>query len=372
MTAQNARTPEKPSAARRAPRPLRTASRLIAAAALLLLCGTGTGARADGPIRLKVVGGLDRVSQYVRYEEPFWRERVPLLTGGRVQAEIRPADSSGLRMQEMLQLMRLGVVPFGTAILSVASADEPELNAVDLPALNPDMASLRRTAAAYRPHLRQVLQARYGVELLGIYVYPAQVVHCAQPFGGLRDLAGRRVRTSSVGQSEMVAALGAKPVITAFGEIVGALRGGRVDCAVTGTLTGNEVGIAEVTSHVHALAISWGVSFFGANAAAWEALPLDLREALRGGIAELERDIWDAADKETAEGLACDTGASACRGGRRGRMVLVPVSAEDEAERARLLARSVVPSWVQRCGTDCERTWNGTLAPALGLPPSAE
>ena len=325
---------------------------------------------AEEPIQLRVIGGLAGVSQYTRHEEPFWRDRVPQLTGGRVKASIYSFDSSGLRGQEMLQLMRLGVVPFGTALLATVSADEPELNAVDLPGLNPDMPTLRRTVSLYRPHLERLLRQRYGIELLGIYAYPAQVIYCTKPFVGLADLAGRRVRTSSVGQSEMMAALGAVPVVTPFAEIVNAIRAGTVDCAITGTFSGNEIGLFEVTSHVHAMAISWALSFFGANLAAWEALPADIQDVLRQGISGLERDIWEASDRETAEGLACNTGSALCAHGRSGRMTLVPVTPADEVQRARVLVRSVIPSWVERCGPDCADAWNQTLAPTLGLSAS--
>src|ERR1700722_5836781 len=145
-------------------------------------------AREDNPpISLKVVGGLAGVSQYTKFEEPFWTKEVPQLTNRRVQAEIHPFDRSGLPGQEMLQLMRLGVVPFGTALLAQVSGDEPELNAVDLPTLNPDMAALRKTVELYRDQLHDTLQQKYGVELLGIYAYPAQVLYCAQSFKTLKD-----------------------------------------------------------------------------------------------------------------------------------------------------------------------------------------
>ena len=65
---------------------------------------------AEPVIQLKVVGGLAGVSQYKKFEEPFWTHEVTRLTGGRVQAEIHPFDRSGLPGQEMLQLMRLGVM----------------------------------------------------------------------------------------------------------------------------------------------------------------------------------------------------------------------------------------------------------------------
>jgi TRAP-type C4-dicarboxylate transport system substrate-binding protein len=330
-------------------------------------------ARADEQIHLKIVGGLAGVSQYERLEKPFWEHRIEALSNGSIQAEIHAFDRSGLPGQEMLQLMRLGIVPFGTALLAVVSGDEPELNAVDLPALNPDMQALRKTVGLYRSHLQQMLRTKFGVELLAVYAYPAQVIFCAKPFTGLSDLAQRRIRTSSVGQSEMMAALGAIPVLTPFAEIVNSFQTGVVDCAITGTLSGNEIGLPKVTSYIYPMAISWGLSFFGANAAVWDALRPDQRVTLREAVSDLEREIWDAADRETAVGLACDIGAPDCNDKYSpGHMMLVPVTSADEATRKLLLIESVLPSWIQRCGADCVTAWNRTLAPALGIKAVAD
>ena len=321
----------------------------------------------DGPIHLQVVGGLAEVSQYNKFEVPFWVRDVPVLTHGRVVAEIHAFDRSGLPGQDMLQLMRLGVVPFGTALLAVVAGDEPEFNAVDLPLLNPDMASLRRTVGIFRPRLHQILRTKYGVELLGIYAYPAQVLYCTKRFETLRDLAGRRVRTSSVGQSELMSALGAIPVVTPFSNVVNAINTNVVDCAITGTMSGNQIGLAGVTSYIYPMAISWGLSFFGANGAAWDQIPPDIREPIQKGIGDLESAIWESANQETASGLACNIGSPECRGGKPFRMEPVPVKAEDTALREQILRSVVLPSWIQRCGSECIASWNGTLGRTTGI-----
>lgn len=350
----------------------RTAAARLAALllpALLALAAPAPGRAAEGeaPIRLRVVGGLAGIGQYQRFELPFWRERVPELTDGRVRAEIAPFDRSGIRGQEMLQLIRLGVVPFGNVLLAVAAADDPELNGIDLPALNPDVQTLRRTTALWRPRLTDLLRDRYGVELLAIYTYPAQVVFCRRPFSGLADLAGRRIRTSSVGQSEVVTGLGAVPVVIPFAETPGALRSGVVECAITAAMSGNEVGLHEATSHLSRLAIGWGVSVFGANRAAWRALPEDVRIRLRDGLRELESDIWRYAEVETENGLACNAGLDTCVEGRRGKMTVVRERDQDEARRTQLLRDVVLPGWVRRCGAGCAETWNRHIAPTIGI-----
>lgn len=341
--------------------------------ALLLATGLALawiyGARADeaSPIALRIVGGLAGVAQYTRYEMPFWTEKLPELTQGRVQAEIAPFDRSGIRSPEMLPLMRLGVVPFGTVPLSVSSSDEPEINAVDLAVMNPDIATLRRTVALLRPRLETLLRERFNVVLLAIYAYPAQVVFCRRPFAGLGDLNGRRIRVSSVGQSELFEALGATPVVIPFANIQAALRGGIVECAVTGSLSGNTLGLPDVTSHVSRQAISWGVSVFGANTGAWSALPEEVRAQLQSGLAELQEQIWRAAEQETEEGFACNAGRPECVRGSRGQMVVLDDEPRDRQRRAQLLRDVILPSWVRRCGTDCVETWNTYVAPSRGI-----
>lgn len=348
------------------------AARFASAAALISAAAWVANPAVAGDVapkqhQLRVVGGLAGVTQHVRFELPFWTQELEQLSGGRLTATVHPFDRSGLRGQDMLQLIRLGVVPFGTALLSLVSGDEPELNAVDLPGLNPDIGTLKRTVDAYRPHLARVLQERYDVELLGIYTYPAQVIYCRRPFAGLTDLAGRRVRTSSVSQSEMFERLGATPVIVPFAEMVGSISRGAVDCAVTGTLSGNEIGLTDVTTHMHTMAISWGLSFFGANSAAWDAIPPDLRDVMRQGIAGLEQRIWAAAEQDTDNGIACNAGGMACPSGRAARLAIVPITPEDDAIRQRIVKEAVLPRWIERCGPDCLDVWDRTLAPVHGI-----
>jgi TRAP-type C4-dicarboxylate transport system substrate-binding protein len=195
---------------------------------------------------------------------------------------------------------------------------------------------------------------------------------CQQAFTGLGDLAGRRVRVSSVGQSELIEALGATPVVTPFAEIVPAIRGGVVQCAITGTLSGNAIGVHEVTTHVSRVAISWGVSIFGANERAWAALPEDVQGALRDGLATLQEDIWRGAEQETEDGLRCNAGRPDCGAGARGRMTIVEDRPQDRARRQQLLTDAVLPAWVQRCGSECAETWNRIMGQARGIPAKAD
>jgi len=341
-----------------------------AVVALLGFAGCCASAQTppEEPIKLQIIGGLAGITQYTKIERPFWLSEINTLSKGRISATIRPLDAGGLRNQEMLQLMRLGVVSFGTAQLSAIAGEEPEFSAVDLPVLNPDVATLRRTVSAFRTHLHEVMRERYDIELLGIYALPAQVLFCTKPFKGLDDLAGRKIRTASVAQSELMAAMGAVPIILPFAEIAASLRDGVADCAITGTLSGYEIGLPRVAVAVHAFALNWGVSIFGANGAYWDALPADVRDIIRQGVSRLEERIWSQTEADTQRGLACNAGTETCSGKPERPMSVVPALPAD-ATRRRLLAEVVLPRWFERCGQDCVSAWNTYLKPLHAIEP---
>lgn len=334
----------------------------------VLFLGAGLAQAQTVPVqKLRIVGGLASVNQFTRHEEPFWAQELSRLSGGRFSADIVPFDRAGVPAGEMLRLMQLGVVPFGTAILGYLSAQYPEYSAPDLAGLNPDMASLKKNVAAFRPYLEKTLRERHGVEALAIYVYPAQVVFCKKPITGLADLAGRRIRVSSATQSDFVTALGGVPVLIGFAQLMANMASGNTECAITGTMSGNTLGLHEVTTHVHTLPVTWGLGVFSANLAAWDALPPDLKALLRRELPKLEATIWAESERETAEGLACNKGASGCRTGRMGRMVQVNTSAQDERRSQEILATSVLAHWLQRCSPRCAEVWNQTVGPARGI-----
>ena len=349
----------------------RTRPGMLTCVAACLVSAAGLAAAA-GPspppaLHLRIVGGLGSLNQFTRHEQPFWETDLARLSGGRYTAEIVPFDRAGIRSQEVLTLVQLGAVPFATLQVSGGITKDPELTAPDLAGLNPDMASMRRSVAAFRPYLEGMMRQRYGIEVLALYAYPAQVVYCKNPFAGLKGLAGLRVRTSGPAQSDWIEALGGKPVTTGFGDILSYLSRDELDCAITGTMSGNTIGLDEATTHLHPMAISWGLSLFVANGAAWNALPADLKALIKRELPRVEREVWDESERETAAGIACNVGAPGCKGGKPGHMTLVPASADDERLRREIFAATVLPRWLQRCGPQCAAIWNRTLAHDAGI-----
>src|SRR5579863_2354453 len=198
-------------------------------------------------VHLKVVGGLGQTIQYKNFEEPFWDKDLAAHSNGHINAEVTPWDQFGIKGGELLQFTRLGAIMISTVSLSQIASEDPEAAAVDLAGLNPDIPSLRRSIAAYLPTLRRVYRDRYGLELLAIWSYPAQLIFCNRPMSGLADLKGINVRVASAMHGDFIEGLGGVGVTMPFDELMDGLRKHVVDCAITAAMSGYRVGLYKAT-----------------------------------------------------------------------------------------------------------------------------
>ena len=294
--------------------------------ALLLLAAVPARAQDLPSVHLKVVGGLGQTVQFKKYEEPFWDKELAAASHGRVTAEVTPWDQFGIKGPELLQFTRLGAIVISTVSLSQIASEDPEAAAVDLAGLNPDIPTLRRSIKAYLPTLRDVYRTRYGLELLAVWSYPAQVIFCNKPIAGLADLKGVKVRVASAMHADFVEGLGGVGVTMPFDGLMDALRKHVADCAITGAMSGYRLGLYNATTHVDATTVSWGPYVLFANRAVWDRFDPAVRNFLTAQIDELGDRMWKAADRESSEGIACLTGGP-CSAGPPAHMTLVPTTA---------------------------------------------
>ena len=203
--------------------------------------------------------------------------------------------------------------------------------------------------------------AQSGIKVLGMSTYPAQVLFCNAEITGLASIKGKKVRTSSRTQAELIEALGGSSVTMAFGEVVPALQNKVVDCAITGSLSGYSAKWYEVSTHLYALPINWNQQIHAVNQKAWDKLNPGVQKLITDQFSNLVHDIWVAADKQTQEGYDCNSGAAACKQAVKGKMVLVQPTEADRAMLKKVLSESVLPKWAARCSAQCVADFNASV-----------
>ncbi|HXP03736.1 MAG TPA: TRAP transporter substrate-binding protein [Stellaceae bacterium] len=339
--------------------------------ALLLLLALPASGQELPDIHLKVVGGLGQTIQFKNFEEPFWSKQLAERSGGHITAEVTPWDQFGIKGAELLQFTHLGAIMFSTVSLSQIASEDSEAAAVDLAGLNLDILSLRRSIDAYLPALRDTYRERYGLELLAVWSYPAQVIFCNRAIGSLADLKGVKVRVASAMHSDFVEGLGGVGVTIPFDGLMEGLKKHVADCAITGAMSGYRLGLYNGTTHLDATTVSWGPYVLFANRAAWERLDPKVRDFLTAQIDELSGRLWQATDQETDEGIACLTGHGTCNAGTPASMKLVPTTDDDRKLVRQSFTKVVSPRWSDRCGAVCVKNWNETIGRQLDITVAA-
>ncbi|HEY9119358.1 MAG TPA: TRAP transporter substrate-binding protein, partial [Marinobacter sp.] len=281
------------------------------------------------------VGSWSSLSLYQNFERPFWEKHLPEASDGKISTKVTTFDQMGLGGGEVFRLMDRNVIEVTSTVADYAVEDAPELEALDMPMIAPDVETARKVAEAYRPVLADAFEQRYdGAQLLAVVPYPSQMVFCNADIEGLSDLKGMKVRASGRTTAEFLQALGAEGITLNFSEVPGALQRGVIDCAVTGSLSGYSSGWHEVSTHLYPLPVGgWDHVVTAMNGKKWNSLSEETQEWLAAEIKENYEDpVWNSAVEETKEGIACLTGNGECSRGDAGDMTLVEATDSDFTE----------------------------------------
>jgi TRAP-type C4-dicarboxylate transport system substrate-binding protein len=339
------------------------------------LAGAGMaigGAQAQGPqVNIQAVTQPSpAIPQYTRVDIPLLRDGLAARSNGRIRVTLSSWPERNLNGPEIVRLVRSGQVEIGAVPLNTVAGDVPMLDMVDLAGLNPTIAQARQVADALTPDLNRALE-RFGVRIIAMAPYPAQVLFCRERANSLADLRGRRIRTGGGSINDFVSAVGGQAVGIGFPEVYAALERGVADCAITGTGSGNGARWYEVTTHMYALPVAWSTYGYFVNLAWWNRLDAPARDMITATFAELMDQQWKLGADASEDGIACNTGDRAgCSIGRLVENRPMTVSRPTPADLATLrtiLTDNVLPAFVRRCGANCGETYNRVVAPISGV-----
>ena len=316
---------------------------------------------------LKVQGGWSMGGIYAEYEVPFWKERIPKLSNGKVTSHLTSLDEMGLKGPEVFRLLKLGVIDFGTSSLGYVSGDHAENGAPDLAGVALDAKTARAALEAWRPALVELYEGKYGVKPVMFYPAEAQAFFCNKEIEGLASLKGTKVRVWNQSMADFVEAAGGTTITMSFGEVVPALQRHVIDCAITGTFSGNSAKWHEVSTHFYPMMLGWSIFMYAVSMNTWDRLDPKVRTLLETELVKLENELWDNGAYRTQQGIECNTGTDACKKGTKAGMKLVPLTDADMAVRKKMIEETILARWAKRCGAACTKRWNETVGKVVGM-----
>jgi TRAP-type C4-dicarboxylate transport system substrate-binding protein len=284
-----------------------------------------------------------------------------------ISVEYEAQDVLGIKDFSMLRLTQRGVADFGASDISKMAGDDPVFEGCDLAGITTDLETARKACDVWRPVMQEHMTKTFKARIVTLGNNPPIVFWCNKPISGIDDLKGKKIRVFNTTQSDFVSAIGGTSVTMAFGEVVPALQRGVVDCALTGTLSGNTAGWPEVTTHLFPLPVGWSIYYTAVNLNSWERFAPEVQAFFDKDLARLEDMYWEIGAQATAEGVNCNIGKDPCTLGKKSDLTLVELSDADEKRRAEVVQDVVLVKWGQRCGEDCARKWNETVGKVVGL-----
>jgi TRAP-type transport system periplasmic protein len=131
------------------------------------------------------------------------------------------------------------------------------------------------------------LQASYGkrgVEVLGQYTYPVQVIWGRKKIANLNDVKGLKLRATSVEQGEFIRRFGGVPLTLGAPDVAAALDRGVVEGALTAS-SGGGLAWHDLLKYRYAFPTSWVNSTFIVNKEAMDKLPPEQQKIVRDAAA---------------------------------------------------------------------------------------
>jgi TRAP-type C4-dicarboxylate transport system substrate-binding protein len=341
--------------------------RLLTSLALGAALASAAAAQDLPKTQFKVIGLNSPTPVSIVDEVPFWRKTIAEASKGAITADVTPLDQMGVDDKTMLRLLKLGVMDFAGMDISKMAGDDPRFEGCDLAGLTLDPDKARAACQAYRDVLDRQMQKNWNAKLLAFGANTPQVFWCRDLVGGLDSFKGKKIRVFNNTMRDFLGGVGATAVSMAFAEVVPALNNGVVDCAVSGSLSGNTAGWNEVVKSIYPMSLGWSVNALAVNLNAWNRLDPKVQAFMVEQIKAYENKMWETVKTTTAEADNCNTNKQPCTMGKLASSTLVALKPEDLATHKKLLETAVLPGWAKRCGAECVKEWNETVGKVLGL-----
>jgi TRAP-type C4-dicarboxylate transport system substrate-binding protein len=339
----------------------------LAAAVLALGVAAAVYAQDLPSLKVKAIGLNSNTVASDIDEKTFWTKTVPEASKGKISADFVPIDQSGIKDFQIARISKLGATDFAAGDISKLAGDDPVFEGCDLAGLALDIETARKACQAWKPVMAKILEEKFGTKLLAVGTNPPQVFWCRMPISGIGDLKGKKVRVFNKTMTDFINAVGGTTVSLPFGEVVPALQRGVVDCAVTGTLSGNTAGWPEVTSHLYPLYMGWSINYQSVTLPSWQRFDPKVREFFTAEFGKLEDTMWKTGTAAVAEAENCNVGKDPCKMGKKAKMTIVPVSENDRKLHRELMQNVVLTNWGKRCGKDCAQKWNESVGKVVNL-----
>lgn len=261
---------------------------LVLLALVWLVTTAGPAAAQPKPVTWDFVLNVGLTHPVAMMEKEFVDD-VKKRTNGQLDIVLRPPGELPYKLPEYLRVVGQGNVQMGDVYMGFLAGDTKIGVLTGLPFLVGTADELKKVMVGLEPMIREDY-ARFGADILTWFTWPEQnFFGRGKPVTTLDDFKGRKIRTTSPEQSELVKRLGAVPVSIPAPEVPSAAQRGVMEGVITAgfNLLGSKWYDFTEWAYLPNIHIG-GPAYILVNKQAMAALPAEHRKALQEAAAALQ------------------------------------------------------------------------------------
>ena len=266
-------------------------------------------------------------------------------SGGRLTIRPNFEAAMGLKSAEMIAAVREGRVQVADAFAGALGGVDPPFGLSSLPFLATSIDDARRLTDLARPVYQAALGSR-GQRLLYTTPWPASGIWSKEPLASGAALDGLTIRTYDSTSTEVLNAAGARATNISFADAMPKVKDGTVTAVLSSGDGGAGRRLWDFLPHFTEVNYALPLSLATINAAAYEALPPDLKGVVDEAAAETDTRQWTAIRTRLEENYARM---------RANGVVLRTTVPPDLAGRLTLAAKTVIEDWRKKAGPEGAR-----------------
>ncbi|SES33911.1 TRAP-type C4-dicarboxylate transport system, substrate-binding protein [Tranquillimonas rosea] len=236
-----------------------------------------------------------------------WTETVSEMTDGRVEVELLPVGSI-VDYSETPEAIQAGILDGHITDTSYFAGKDPAYGLIANPvgAWSSPEQMIDFVENGGGAELMNELNNSYGLEFIGVSTPGLEAFVSKVPLDGVDDLQGIKVRTPEGMIANVFDAAGAAPVNLPASEVYTSLDKGVIDAADYSVFSVNqEVGLNEIAPHpVYPGFHSLPLVEVSMNKEKWDALPDDLKAAMKESVKEFQQTQVNTLQERNEEAAA--------------------------------------------------------------------
>jgi TRAP-type C4-dicarboxylate transport system substrate-binding protein len=217
-------------------------------------------------------------------------------SGGRLAIQLH-TNASLLRMPEIRRGVQTGQAQLGEILLSAYANEDPFFALDGIPQLVTNYDQAKRLMELSRPFI-EARMTRTQLTLLYMVPWPPSGLYSQAPLDTIEALRGTRMRTFSPLTNRFATLAGATPTLVQVPEIPQAFATGVVNTMVTSAATGVDSQAWDFVRVFTPIGFTFTKNAVFMNTRAFEALPADLRDAVRAAARRAEERGWEMSRSE--------------------------------------------------------------------------